>query len=344
MSCFLLQRESRRGFTLVELLIVIAIIGILVSLLLPAVNAARSSVRNVQCQNNLKQIGIALTAYHAQIKFYPFGSYDHDYEGSPAVARSVRYGGTWRTFILPWLDQDPLWQQIAPTTGIPDSNYQANHPYNQLAAQEVVVPTYICPDEPTPHVRGGWKYWSFAQNRNAAVASYMGNAGPVSTGPLDWGFDKACGLCTGSGQIDRYCDCTLGNKSPYNRGFYHGHNPGGPGMLDMYPNAYTSAAVRDGASNTIFVGETHGVNSNGDGCGDHMNWMSTWCVATTAYGINASNVGSTWQDGCNFRSYHQSGANFVFVDGSVKFLNETINLRTFGWLGNRKDGQSPTGY
>ena len=110
-------------------------------------------------------------------------------------------------------------------------------------------------------------------------------------------------------------------------------------MLDMYPNEISMKKVVDGSSKTLHVGETHGVNSNEDGCGDHLNWMSTWAVSSTVYGINARNVGSDWNTGCNFRSYHGGGSFFLFVDGSVHYLNEAIDLWAFGYLGDRNDGQ-----
>ena len=211
----------------------------------------------------------------------------------------------------------------------------------------MVIPGYVCPSEVGRRVRGGvlgpgkdeWGYWNFGPKQEAAISTYMGCAGPASTGPLDWGIFQSAGLCTDGSTIDALCPCTLGNSSQFDRGFYHGHNPNGPGMLDMYPNGYDVASCRDGTSNTLLVGETHGVNSNGDGCGDHMNWMSTWSVSSTVYGINANNVGSGWGDGCNFRSYHPGGASFVYVDGSVHFLSETIDLWSFGYLGARNDGE-----
>src|SRR5262249_43919598 len=153
-------------------------------------------------------------------------------------------------------------------------------------------------------IRGGFADWSFAPMRAAAISTYMGNAGPVSTGPMDWGLAKGCGYCTDGRDPQKYCLCTLGNSQRYNRGFYHGHNPNGPGMLDMFPNDMSMRKVKDGASNTLHVGETHGVNNSGDGCGDYLQWMSTWAVSTTVYGINAKNVGKDWQAGCNYRSYH----------------------------------------
>ena len=93
------SNQSRPAFTLVELLVVIAIIGILIALLLPAVQAAREAARRSQCANNLRQIGIAVQAYHDTRKALP-------------PSRMENYGGvTWAVFILPFLEQDPFYER-----------------------------------------------------------------------------------------------------------------------------------------------------------------------------------------------------------------------------------------
>jgi prepilin-type N-terminal cleavage/methylation domain-containing protein/prepilin-type processing-associated H-X9-DG protein len=332
-------RGPRAGFTLVELLVVIAIIAMLVVILLPAVQAARGAARRIQCTNNLKQIGLAMNNYLSANAVFPYGSWDHDWEPNPN-GTEFRMGGSWRTALLPFLEDTALNDRFMSMDRKGTSVSDRTSPWATAPEQALLMPGYICPDEPEPRIRGDFKYWSFGPADGAAIATYMGNAGPVSTGPLDWGITKSCGLCTDGKQLSAFCPCTLGNSSKYIRGFYHGHNPGGPGMLDMYPNKISPRQVTDGASKTIHVGETHGVNSNGDGCEDHLNWMSSWAVSSTVYGINARNVGRTWQDGCNFRSYHSGGAYFVFVDGSVHFLSEAIDLWTFGYLGDRNDDRT----
>ncbi len=337
-----------QGFTLVELLVVITIIGILMSLLLPAVQGIRAAARRLQCANNLKQIGLALLNYETNLRKFPYGSADHDYDGAPYdPQRRYRSGGNWRTMILPQLEQTAVHQNIYSLDLREYGGYSRSTPYAQAPEQKLVLPVFICPSEDGPYVRSGASPWSFTPANDYGISTYLGNAGPVTPVPDDgsWGgLFKACGLCTDGQTKDAYCLCNFGNSSRFRRGFMHGHNPGGPGMLDMYPNGYNMASVRDGSSNTIFVGEGHGLNANGDGCGvqneDQLGWMSTWAVATTVFGINMQNIGGTWQDGCvSYRSYHSGGCNFVYVDGSVHFLNETINPRAFSYLGARNDRQ-----
>ena len=331
--------KRKPGFTLVELLVVIAIIAMLVTLLLPAVQAARAAARRTQCQNNLKQIGLAMQNHHSALDAFPYGSWDHDWERNPN-GTEFRMGGSWRTALLPYMEELALHEIFNRLDRKGTAVSDRSSPWASSPEQARIMPGYICPDEPEPWVRGDFKYWSFGPENGAAISTYMGSAGPASTGPLDWGITNACGHCTNGTKLNAFCPCELGNSSQYVRGFYHGHNPGGPGMLDMFPNEISMRKVTDGASKTIHVGETHGVSEQGeDGCGDHLNWMGTWAVSSTVWGINARNVGSDWNTGCNFRSRHNGGAFFLYVDGSVHFLEEAIDLWAFGYLGDWNDGQ-----
>lgn len=334
-------RENKRlGFTLVELLVVIAIIGILVGLLLPAVQSAREAARRASCVNNLKQIGIALHNHHTNLGYFPYGSHDADGEQNPAGEPWPRFGGNWRTALLPYTEQQTLADRLSLIDNRSTTQYDSTSDWVTAQEQLLVLPSFICPSEPQPWLRSGFDLFAIAPE-TAGISTYMGNAGPVAvTPPTSYGASSACGLCSDGSRLDAFCDCTTGNEGRYRRGFYHGHNSDGPGMLDMFPNQIRVSKVLDGTSNTLHVGETHGVNGGLDGCEDRMQWMGTWAVSSTVYGINATDVGTDWRGGgCNFRSYHPGGSLFLFVDGSVHFLPETIDLRAFGYLGNRRDGE-----
>ena len=336
-----MQSSKTRGFTLVELLVVIAIIGVLVALLLPAVQAAREAARRASCINNLKQSGIALHNHHGTRKFFPFGSHDADGERNPAGPPWPRFGGNWRTALLPYAENQPLADRLSQIDNRSNTQYDSTSDWVTAEEQLLVLPSYICPSEPPPWLRGEFDLFAIAP-ATAGISTYMGNAGPVAvTPPSSYGATSACGLCSDGARLDVFCDCFTGNEGRYRRGFYHGHNSDGPGMMDMFPNELRISMVLDGTSHTLHVGETHGVNGGLDGCGDRMQWMGTWAVASTVYGINAVDVGTTWRGGgCNFRSYHPGGANFLFVDGSVRWLPDSIDLRVFGYLGNRRDEQA----
>ena len=334
----------RRGFTLVELLVVIAIIGVLVALLLPAVQAAREAARRSSCQNNLKQIGLGMQNHHAAKGYFPYGASDGDCE----AGTSPRKLWTWRTLLLPYMEQKTLYDQLVPLAKASAGTNCTNPEQRQWdlsPLQLQSVPAFVCPAEQTV-IGNNMDTWFGPPT--AAIASYFGNAGPVSTGPMDWGAPYVCGNCLGNIE----CLCDTGNDAgPNKRGFLHGHNPDGPGMLDMYANEISTAQVPDGTSNTIHVGESHWVEPDAyqPGCFGNMQWMATFAVASSVWGINTDYIAKTgmtadqhktnnYLTGCNFRSRHPGGAQFLFVDGSVRFLEESASPTLLSNLSNRKDG------
>ena len=343
------SRQARPAFTLVELLVVIAIIGILIALLLPAVQAAREAARRSSCTNNLHQIGVAMHTYATAKQVFPYGAHDGDCE---AGVTHARYPMTWRTLILPQLENQPLYDELLPLAESSTVNgCWPERDWERSPLQQTVVPEFLCASDDSQGIKTGIATWSGPDSRQAAVANYYGNAGPVSTGPADWGKVESCASCDFPQDISdsSECLCIDGNSADTgrNRGFFHGHNPNGPGMLDMWPNKYGTEKVLDGTSKTLFVGETHYADpdSGEAGCWETMNWMSSWSVASTVWGINVDYIARTppgtenWQGGCNWRSKHPGGANFLLVDGSVTFLNEDINLWVLTNMGDRQDGR-----
>lgn len=349
------RKVLRRGFTLVELLVVIAIIGILVALLLPAIQAAREASRRASCQNNLHQIGVALQNYHSAHNVFPYGANDGDCEAKTPDREVMG----WRVLILPYMENQSLYDQLAPIAEVSNTvssqgknvcRFPESRPWDLTPLQLNPVPEYMCPSEALPAVKTGLDRW-FGPG-TAAIASYYGSAGPVATGPSDnsWGGpDIICGNCVGSVA----CPCITGNKpGGGQRGWFHGQNPGGPGMMDMWANKISTGKVVDGTANTLHVGETHWIDpdANQSGCFSTMHWMTTWSVASTVWGINTDYVAKlglsktehtnfNYQLGCNFRSRHPGGAHFVYADGHVEFLGDDIHPALFANLGDRNDGR-----
>lgn len=138
------MKSREFGFTLVELLVVIAIIGILVALLLPAIQAAREAARRGQCENNLKQLGVAMQNYHNTYKQLPGGSFSCCW-------------GTWQVFILPFIEEQQLWDlyELSPKDV---NSYDYGYTYDSQTQTPLVrnkqvsqtrIPTLTCPsDEP----------------------------------------------------------------------------------------------------------------------------------------------------------------------------------------------------
>ncbi len=211
-----LARRRRAAFTLVELLVVIAIIGILIALLLPAVQAAREAARRSQCTNNLKQIGLALQGYHDQSQAFPFG---------------VRYQSSWGPSffvgLMPFMEQTALYQKF--DMNGPNNGYLGGNTYNQGVVGNVRITPLICPSSPLPLFNGYY-----------FEGHYVGLSGAVTQPPLfaESRQKTCCACCTSTGVAG---------------GVNSGVISGG-GML--VPNeTITIAQATDGTSNVAIVGE-----------------------------------------------------------------------------------------
>lgn len=132
--------SRRHAFTLVELLVVIAIIGVLVALLLPAVQAVREAARRMQCSNNLKQIGLALHSYHASHRTHPPGWMQL---AIPDVDGGFGERWAWKVFILPQLEQSALADSLNVNNG------RQPMPLADDARAQAVVSVYLCPSDPS---------------------------------------------------------------------------------------------------------------------------------------------------------------------------------------------------
>ena len=321
------RQLARVGFTLIELLVVIAIIAILIGLLLPAVQKVREAAARMKCSNNLKQMGIAIHAYNDANGYVP-----------PSGDNWQNDTGSWLVQTLPFMEQQNLYRAFNPktqpyfwTTGVgpgPDihNNWAgAGRPPSKVS--------YLrCPSD-------GYENQG-ASDGQGSLTNYVGSMGPqCAIGPC--GFDPHQQYCNGNAFGWGYA------TSPD-----HGNdtNPGGiRGMFNRLGAKITFAAVTDGLSNTIAVGEslpeTH----------DHLTWGYWWnynngaAHCTTIIPINyrmakplntsCSNQTSNWNISWGFKSNHTGGANFVMGDGSVRFINQSIDHGTYQKLGCRDDGQ-----
>src|SRR5579885_1862982 len=162
------RKPLSRAFTLIELLVVIALIGVLIALLLPAVQAAREAARRIGCVNNLKQIGIALHGYHDVHNTFPAGGWIAvPTRPSP---RNMNMG--WSAAVLPWLEQRPLYDGL-------NLSFPYNAPVNSTAGYTVLA-VYLCPSEPRKADRNRYPGDAF----DSADADYGGMFGPRGlTGP-----------------------------------------------------------------------------------------------------------------------------------------------------------------
>lgn len=314
--------ERRRlGFTLIELLVVIAIIAVLVGLLLPAVQKARAAADRIKCENNLHQIGLALHNYHDTYKFLPSNV-------RPSTTSTVRV--RWVTYLLPYFEQDNLRKSYDVTKNWSDP---ANLP---VVSQRLKI--FECPAVPDPSRRDG-------------IPEDIGTSrwtGLVATGDYASIYRVDARLVS-LGLADNATEGAVSKTAPLN-----------------------FADLRDGLSNTLHVTESAGRPNlwrAGKQIGAAPNPLVNgggWCrpaseipalVGSSAdgtvlpgpVGINATNgedLGGTYPhpyygvDGTGqIYGFHAGGVNALFADGSVRFLEQSINIRVLARLVTRSGGE-----
>ena len=318
--------RRRRAFTLVELLVVIAIIGVLVGLLLPAVQAARESARRSSCSNNLKQIALAMHLYHDARGAFPWGgSMGDDFLNGPNTGN---HGFNWRVWILPYNEEASLWDQLSaldPTTAGCSSTAWKNRSQHQTR-----IAWLRCPSETKPIVGTGYS-GSYSPS-SAARANYVASAGPVAGYPDGVNISLGCGLC-----LPTQANCLCTNQGGWH--FASADTAGGSGMFALRKTSIAIHNVTDGTSKTLLAGEskiTEGTNGAAQ-------WMDPLSMASTVYGVNTTAYNTTYYDK-TFSSFHGSGANVVFVDGSDQWISNTIDLFTLSYLGTRARGDQVGAY
>jgi len=272
---------QERAFTLVELLVVIAIIGILIALLLPAVQSAREAARAAQCRNNLKQIGIALHNYHLPNKCFPPGSFWFSTEYD-------KYRGSILIRLLPYIEQQPLYDE-----------------------------------------------YDFTRSTD----------GQTFPGSTTHGNNSACSCGESAAWNSRI------QIYPWHGIYGYGPQAKFAGPFFRYPVATKMRDCTDGLSSTIYFGEVRPM------CSVHN--AQGWATSNNGQGLTATVVpinydSCSWDaaepDGCKrycnwntelaFKSRHPSGAHFLFGDGSVHFLSDSIDYRLYQVLGSKADGET----
>jgi prepilin-type N-terminal cleavage/methylation domain-containing protein/prepilin-type processing-associated H-X9-DG protein len=320
-------RQSRlvAGFTLVELLVVIAIIGVLIGMLMPAIQAARESARRSQCGNNMKQIGLALASFEGVKHKFPAGRIgcdgDNDFGCAHATPVTVGYAATSGfVMLLPFMEEKALYEQLRPVgTNSPPVLYPTNAQNGApawstpaIAAALAVRPaTYVCPSD--------------LSNPTLTVSLNPGGNSPVAVGSY--------ALVQGS----------IGPSKGMDEGMKMNDN----GMF-MYLNTRTVSQITDGLSNTLAVGESRwndvqGSTANANKVVNENIWTmgarhldsmrSTECPMNTSPNICATALFAYgYYTNGDFGSTHSGGAQFLFADGHVVFMDENIDHATYTGL------------
>lgn len=316
----------RSGFTLVELLVVIAVISLLLALLLPAIQRAREAARRIQCRNNLKQIGLALHMYESSHSVFPYGAASRFPFG---LQRECAFN--WRAFLLPYLEQISLYSEISPYFGATDrgaGTIAGRQVVTSLPAHRTRLSVYVCPSDP----EGSTDFVPYYNDADSVAASpsgpasYMGSAGPLAP------FNDAdsCNLC---GPNEAKCPCITD-------GWHFGPSGIQPGMFSMYPKRIGFRDVPDGSANTLFVGESTILPNGGLTGNRHAAWLGLWNCSSTTSGINWKDRGNSWKGGSGFSSFHDGGAQFLFVDGSVRLIGDSVDLAVLGHVGSRAGAEN----
>ncbi len=300
----------RMAFTLVELLVVIAIIGVLVALLLPAVQAARESARRTQCSNHLKQIGLAFHNHTDTHGHFPTGGWGWDWVGDPDGGFGQDQPGAWTYNILPFIEQTAL-REI----GIGQAGALKQAELAKLVGTPIKF--YHCPSRRTPKL-----YFLKYQPVNAATVA--------RSAKLDYAVN-----CGDKGNEHLSGSATEAPHAPEDfPGIHHDRSQ------------VRLGEVTDGLSNTFMVGEKY-LNpnnyENGLDDADNENLYSGFDNDNSrSTGSNRfpprrdSKLLSSLQV---FGSAHPGGFNMVMCDGSVRVFQYEIDQFSYQWLGNRMDGE-----
>jgi prepilin-type N-terminal cleavage/methylation domain-containing protein len=315
----------RRGFTLVELLVVITIIGILVSLLLPAVQSAREAARRLICKNNLYQLGLGAQQHVERQGYFPSSGWGYMWTGDPDMGFGAKQPGGWAYNILPFIDMGEI-HDIG--KGKP-----SNEKFSAMALQKsAVVPLFHCPSR---RAAIGYPRWESSYNA----------AQPETLAKTDYAANGGTNVLLGGGPSDTNCVNTYPNCSwEHNIVDTNQSQNGASGERTEVQIAH----IRDGLDCTIFAGEKY-MNPNyyftGNCCADNNSvyqgndWdTNRW----TGTGDDARPMQDTngFED-CTIRfgSVHSVGFHVVFCDGSVKMLRYGIDPTIWYRMGNREDGQ-----
>ena len=340
-----MRRNGQRGFTLIELLVVIAIIAILIALLVPAVQKVREAAARTQCQNNLKQIGLAMHNYHSLHKVFPAGAMQ-----SPSFGTNCT--GSWAVAILPFVDQDPMYGRLDLT-----QQFYSVNPGTVLANVDTLKgfapKVFVCPSSPLPllicpedlNSPPAATFWG----KNILAGNYVGIMGACN------GPNSATEPATGVASA-RVIDQRPAAPIQLNFGGILATN----GVL-FHGSKIRTAHITDGTSNTMIVGEQGdwgsdpGVGSpptprpqieirqpfrSGIWSGSNFEGMS--CV-TVRYPINTK-TRVNFQDGIArygwntpIQSAHSGGAFVARCDGGVAWLAAGTSFDVLKFLCVRDD-------
>jgi prepilin-type N-terminal cleavage/methylation domain-containing protein len=318
--------RRRLGFTLVELLVVIAIIALLIGLLLPAVQAAKEASRRASCLNNLKQIGLALHAYHTTNDMLPFGVGADDDKTLATVGTLNARRYSCQSQLLPYLDQAPLFNSInflvAPFypmySGLapPDGGWDVNG-----TAALTVVNVFLCPSD-EDRLEQPWGHNNY---RSCNGSTWSGRAGNGMFGQIS--RTRFADITDGLSNTASFCERIKGT------GDSTVYDP----LADLYsnPGAWTQDTFRQwcaSLSEAQAVTLYHDIDGGQNWLEGNMNWTRYNHVLPPGY--PSCKNGLTWNGvAMTATSAHPGGVNLLLGDGSTRFVKSSINATVWSALG-----------